>query len=286
MFGTLFSAVEPNIQAVALSGGGGTSVDIARTAITGRLLAVAYGQANRLLNVIPPVVAPPQCPYYDPLNDNYVFRDQPGVNSPSQPSSTGLCPVSVPETGVKVNHVPGAIVVQAGFESADWLQMLGDPLSFASHLKLDPLPGNTPKPVLFLFAEGDPEVPNPANSAFIRAAGIADRSWLLQSHQLVNPQLSPTYPVVKTNIPNVFVLNPHRLLSNPDVFSDPGQRSIALAEQQQVAEFLNSDGTTNPNPNGVLTGPFKESDKLFVVPQSLPDQLNYLPVPAPPSNQQ
>jgi len=246
IFGTVFNAVDPNIQAVALSVGGGSSVDIARTAITGRLLALGYAQQKGLFNVLL-AGAPPQPYYNDPMNDNYVFRDQPVV----------------------INKVPGSVAVQAGFESADWLQMLGDPLSFASHLKLDPLPGVAPKPVLFLFAKGDIEVPNPANSALIRAAGIEKTSWFLQFDQAVAAARAAGYNDLS---------NPHRLLSYPGVFDSPDQQSIALAEQQQVATFLAKDGQANPNPNPLLTAPFRGL-QLFVTPQELPEQLNYFQIP-------
>lgn len=246
IFGTLFNAVEPNVDAVALSVGGGSSVDIARTAITGRPLALAYAQHYGLLNVIL-AGAPPQPYFNDPMNDNYVFRDQ----------------------DVVVNKVPGAVAVQAGFESADWLQMLGDPLSFASHLKLDPLPGVTPKPVLFLFAKGDVEIPNPMNSALIRAAGIEETSWFLQFDLALDTAGDAGYTKP---------FDPHRLLSYPGIFSYPNQRSIALAEQQQVATFLGSDGKKDSDPNPLLTAPF-EGVHLFVKPGSLPEQLNYFQIP-------
>ena len=246
IFGTLFNAVEPDVQALVLSVGGGSSVDIARTAITGRPLALAYAQQYGLLNVIL-AGAPPQPYFNDPMNDNYVFRDQ----------------------EVVVNKVPGAVAVQAGFESADWLQMLGDPLSFASHLKLDPLPGLTPKPVLFLFAKGDIEIPNPMNSALIRAAGIQETSWFLQFDQAMAAASAAGYNDLS---------NPHRLFSYPGVFSYPDQQSIALAEQQQVATFLASDGKKDPDPNPLLTAPFN-GVQLFVKPASLPEQLNYFQIP-------
>ncbi len=41
-YGTLFEAVEPNVGAAVLNGDGGTSVDVARLAITGRPLAIEY----------------------------------------------------------------------------------------------------------------------------------------------------------------------------------------------------------------------------------------------------
>ena len=51
--------------------------------------------------------------------------------------------------------------------------MSGDPLSFAPHLQLSPLAGMTARPVLVQFARADMTMPNPANSALIRAGRAA-----------------------------------------------------------------------------------------------------------------
>lgn len=250
IFGTVFNAVEPGVRAAMLSVGGGTSVDIARLAVAARPLADAYAMANDINNV-QRNGAPPQWPFsaYDDdnyLNDNYVFRGQ----------------------GPVVNTVAGAPTVQAGFEAADWIQMIGDPLAFAPHLKLNPLPGVNAKPVLFLFSEGDLEVPNPTNSALIRAAGIQSTSWSMQFDQVIGKH--------GQNVQNYCGSNdPHTAFSYPTIFSCGGdQLSIALAEQQQAATFLASDGAQNPNPNTFLTGSLKGTS-LFVVPATLPDTLNY-----------
>ncbi|HEY3938878.1 MAG TPA: Ig-like domain-containing protein, partial [Bryobacteraceae bacterium] len=114
-YGTLFQAVEPNVKAAVLSGAGGTSVDVARLALTGRPLAVEFlATVNSGLFNVPPAPDEPYFPdpYPPPLfNDNYPFRDVPPV----------------------VNQVPGAMAIQAAFEAADWLGMLGDPLAYAPH---------------------------------------------------------------------------------------------------------------------------------------------------------
>ena len=95
--------------------------------------------------------APPEPYFLDAFNDNYVFRSLPAVTT--------------------TNNVPGAIPIQNAFESIDWLGMSGDPLAFAAKLK--------PRPTRLLvqFSFGDLEVPNPAESALIRAAGLIISSW-------------------------------------------------------------------------------------------------------------
>jgi hypothetical protein len=74
---------------------------------------------------------------------------------------------------------------------------------------------------------------------------------------------------------------PHRILANPTLFSvltPSSETSIALAEQQQVAAFLKSNGTSNPNPNNYVTFPFTPAMNLFQVPTTLPEQLNFLQI--------
>ena len=242
-YGTLFQAVEPAIKAAVLNGAGGTSVDVARLSITGRPLAIEYLRSINpaLLNVPPPPNGN--------FNDNYVFRD----TSPVE------------------NHVPGAMAIQAAFEAADWLGMLGDPLSYAPHLTQSPLAGVPPKSTLFQFGFGDLEVPNPTESAVIRAADAQSSAWFLRfdNAAVIEPDLKGV------GLKEVgFPILPHRALSNPNIFDYPHETPLALAEQQQVAAYFASDGTTNPDPNPFLTAPFA-GQLLFEIPKTLPEQLNF-----------
>ncbi len=240
--GTLFHAVEPNVGTAVLNGAGGSSVDVARLSISGRSLAIEY-----LVSVNPALLNFGGVDF----NDNYVFRDSPPVT----------------------NNVPGAMAIQAAFEAADWLGMLGDPLSYAPHLGVSPLPGVPVKSTLFQFGLGDLEVPNPTESAVIRAANAQQTSWYFLFNQAaaVAPGLVPlTYDGVG------FPILPHRILSNPTVFEFPDETPLSMAEQQQVAGYFVADGKSGPNPNDFLTGSkYSEMLPLFVIPQTLPEQLNY-----------
>ncbi len=181
-----------------------------------------------------------------------------------------------------VNSVLGAIDIQAAFEVADWLGMLGDPLGYASHLKTAPLAGVPAKSTLFQFAFGDLEVPNPTNSALIRAADGQNSSWYLRFDQAVqtHPELlgvldpSGSFPIL-----------PHRFLSNPTIF-DPqlaAETSLAIAGQRQIANYFASDGQIIPDPNTFLQGPFS-GIRLFEMPVTLPEQLNFLLAGPPPGS--
>ena len=254
IYGTLAHAVEPHIRAAVLNGDGGPFSDDARLAISSRPLGAAYlGMNNPALLNVPP--AQPEEYFHDAFNDNYVYRDSPVV----------------------INNVPGALDIQAAFETAEWLNMLGDPLSFAPHLKTAPLAGLSPKQTMFQIGLGDLEVPNPMNTQVIRAANATFSSWYLRFDRAVasHPELlATTYAGVG------FPILPHRILSNPTIFDPalPAETSIALAEQQQVARYFADDGKTNPDPNQFLTGGPYSGVRLFEVPWLLPTRLNFLQI--------
>jgi dienelactone hydrolase len=266
-YGTLFHAVEPAVKAAVLNGAGGTSVDVARLALTARPLALGYlASVNPMLFNVPP--APPEPYFYGHdsmfparFNDNYVFRDDP--------------------RGIVTNAVPGAMAIQAAFEAADWLGMLGDPLSYAPHLAQSPLAGVPAKSTLFQFGLADLEVPNPTESGVIRAAGPQSSVWLLRFDKVAG--IAPDLVPLGRNDPSVgFPILPHRILSNPTIFDILNEKPLALAEQQQVAAYFASNGTTNPDPNQFLTGAFA-GQTVFEAPTipALPEQLNYFQLQQP-----
>jgi pimeloyl-ACP methyl ester carboxylesterase len=261
--GTLFSAVEPAVTAAVLNGDGGTSSDIARLAITGRPLGMAFLQVvgdPMLLNVLAGI-AEPEAYFHDAFNDNYVFRNDP-------PRANDL------------TKDGGAIQVQAAFEAADWLGMVGDPLAFAPHLKNSPLPGVPAKRTLFQFGFGDLEVSNPTESAVVRAAGA--QSATSYFHFEVAAAIQPSILAIQDPATPMLPILPHRVLSNPTIFTPGNQAelSLALAEQQQTADFFASNGSSITDPNIYLSAPFSPADRVFETPiNSLPENLNFLQIP-------
>jgi hypothetical protein len=151
LYGTLLTAVDPNVRAAVLNAGGGTVIHISNTS----------DQLHPLVREILALHMPSILNAGSDFNANIVLRDQP----------------------VKVNTVPGAIDIQDYLERLEWLQAIGDPIPYAPHLKQSPLPSVPSKRVLFQIARGDHTVPNPTNSNLIRAAGGQD-STVMYRHDM------------------------------------------------------------------------------------------------------
>ena len=249
-YGVVFEAVEPNVSAGTLNGCG-SQIDVARLSILGRQLGAGYlaSFSPPLLNV---PLAPSQAYFHDSFNDEYVYRGQAITDS-----------------------VPGAMAIQAAFEQAEWLSLLGDPLSYAPHLWNQPLSGVPPKLILDQFGLGDLEVPNPTESAVVRAGALQLGTWMLRTDIVasIEPQLlglmMPGFPLP---------IYPHRFLANPTFFSagiPPLEDAIGIAAQSQIADFFTHGSI--PDPNQYFTGPFAGLS-LFQIPMPLPDQLNFLQI--------
>ncbi|HVW85223.1 MAG TPA: hypothetical protein VHB50_11110, partial [Bryobacteraceae bacterium] len=249
-YGTLLRALEPGVKKAVLNGAGGSSVDVARFAVTGRMIATSYllGVSPALFNV-PPAPAPPyfrNLPFMQPqFNDEYVFRN-PGVTVHSTDD--------------------GALQIQGAFEVADWLHMPGDPLSYAAKLPV----GST----LFQFGLGDLEVPNPAESAVVRTANAKPYTWLF--HFEIAGSIAPELFGISTPDTGGLPILPHRILSNPTIFADPAETSVALAEQKQAASFFN--GAANPDANQFLTAPYTGVPLFENPPATLPDTLGFFQI--------
>ncbi len=226
IYGTIFSALEPSILASALNSGGGSLSDIARTSQSLRLLGILVlaGRTPSLLN------------NGSNFDDGSVLRYQP----------------------VRIEDVPGAIPVQDFFEIVEWYGAAGDALAYAPHLKSSTLPGVQIKPVLFQFGSGDPVVPNPAQTALVRAANMRESTQFLR------------YDLARAVAPSL-PSSPHSAIAN---INSTAELTLALALQQQIAGFLLSGGKTIPNGN-VLVRPLFGKD-LFESPQFLTEDFNYV----------
>ncbi len=254
-YGTLFEAVEPGVSAGTLNVGGGTQTDVARLSPIARQLGGLYlsGFTPSLLNVPP---AAPQAYFHDSFNDRYVYPGQ-----------------------VVTASVSGALAIQAAFEQSDWLGMIGDPLSFAPHLQTRPLAGVPAKPILVQFGLGDLEVPNPTESALVRAGNLQGSAWVLNTY--VEASIDPSFLSVQQPPAAPFPIYPHRFLSNPTLFSGPGiATAVGVAAQSQIADFCLSGGATISNANQ-YTGPYSGAplfQPFAQVPASLLSELNFIQI--------
>jgi pimeloyl-ACP methyl ester carboxylesterase len=140
MYGTMLTAVEPNISAAVLNSGGGTLTDIARTSNDFRIFALLD-----LLGRSPSLTG-------NGLNfeDGYTLRYQP----------------------VNVLKDPAVLAVQEFFERTEWYGTPGDAIGYAPHLASSTLPNVPIKPVLFQYGIGDSTVPNPSETNLVRAANM------------------------------------------------------------------------------------------------------------------
>src|SRR5262249_10271352 len=132
---------------------------------------------------------------------------------------------------VLVNDVAGAIPIQQKFEQFEWISNGAQQGAYAVHLRLKPLAGVPPRPLLIRIALGDRTVPNDETAEMVQAGLLADRVTLFRHDCFA---LNTAFP------------DPHGfLIATGDVRS----RGVALTAQAQVAQFFASDGTVTPDPD-------------------------------------
>jgi uncharacterized protein (TIGR03437 family) len=204
IYGTVFHAIEPQIRAAALNVGGGSVIDIARLSPSFRFLLRDYLGTR----------VPPLLDSTGDFEDNLPLRDQP----------------------VRINQTARVSDIQQLLEYLEWLQMRGDPLAYAPHIRSSPLAGATARPALWQLARGDGTMPNPTSTNLIRWAGMRDMSTLYRHDvaRAADPLLSD---------------NPHAFLVD---FRSLAGIGIGLAAQAQIAQFFASDGSSVPQPGPVL----------------------------------
>ncbi len=224
IYGTMFLAIEPHVRVGVPNVAGGPTIDIIRMSPVFRPLFIQAVLARGLANAAPPVY----------VDENMPLRD--------------VAPV--------INGVPGAMAVQRFIDTSEWAGHVGNPVSYAPHLRKDPLPGVPAKTVLFQNAHGDVVVPNPTNTAIIRAGDLADR-WTFYRNDIAFG-LNPATPK-----------NPHTFLTG--TFAGGLAATVAIGAQAQIATFFASDGATIIDPDGAGT--------LFEVPivAPLPETTNFIP---------
>lgn len=225
-YGTLALAVIPEISAAVVNVPGGSLAEAGRISPVFRPVFTTSALATRqpaLLNK------------GDDFDEDMPLRDQP----------------------VRVRTLAGAAELQDFFERVEWIESLGAPAAVAAHLRTAPIPGIRPKRVLFQIALGDQSVPNPVNSALIRAAGAQEQTSLYRHDR------------ARTAVPEL-AANPHTFLVP---LGPPQQQLISLAAAQQALAFLGGLDLTVPDVNTLLREAFRQD--LFEVPAALPEATNF-----------
>jgi hypothetical protein len=173
-YGTLVLAVDPDVHAGVLNGDGGPGIDQNRLSPVNRpaLGAVLAAWVPSLINI-----------GGAQFNENLPLRDQPPVR----------------------NDVPGAMALQEVFDWLAWVQQAGNPVAYGPYLRRQPLEGVPAKSVILQCAKGDQQVPNPTETALLRAGGLADRATYYR-HDLAfaDPARNPTGVEVPKN-PHAFL---------------------------------------------------------------------------------
>jgi hypothetical protein len=231
IYGTILMGVEPHINAGVVNVPGGSITEIARLSPAFRILS-AIALAPRGLINLPPAPGLP-FPFNLQFNENLPLRDE----------------------VVRINNVPGAMAIQQTLDRFQWVQQAGNPVSYAQHIRKQPLQG-TSKPVLVQFAKGDVTVPNPTSSALIRAGGLQDRAVYFRNDLAFAAN-------------GATPKNPHTFLTN--IAAGGLAPLIAIGTQTQIATFFATNGATVIDPDGA--GP------LFEVPIAgpLPEVLSFIP---------
>lgn len=226
-YGAIASSMTPEISAAVLNVGGGYLSEAARLSPNFRpvfLVGPLATREPRLLNTP------------TGLDEDLPLRNEP----------------------VRIRTVAGAAAIQEMLERVEWLESLGAAAPVAAHLKQSPLPGFTPRRVLFQIAFGDMTVPNPANSSLVRAAGLREQTSLYRFDKA---------KAVATDLP----ANPHSFLLP---IGPNSQALISLAALQQGFQFLASGTEQVPDVNSLVRAAF--GTDLFEIPAEPPERTNFV----------
>jgi len=156
---------------------------------------------------------------------------------------------------IVINQVAGAMDIQKYFDEIAWIAASGDGVSYAPHIRKEPLTGMAPKSILINFGKGDESAPNPRTTQLLRAGGYADVASFYRN-DLAYAEDNTVYK------------NPHTYVQK---WMLPGLSGpIGRGGMEQFAIFLASHGKTIVHP---------EPARLFEVPISppLPEDFSYIP---------
>ncbi|TMQ11755.1 MAG: hypothetical protein E6J90_33760 [Deltaproteobacteria bacterium] len=234
IYGTMFLAIEPDVRVGVPNVPGGPAIEIIRLSPFFRDALFAPSVALRGL-----------------------------INNPSGATPGAQIIENIPLRGEppRINDVAGAMALQDFIDRSHWAAEVGDPVSYAPHVRKAPLAGVPAKSVIIQFAKGDQIVPNPTQTALVRAGDLADRTTFFRTDLFYASQPRPLPPAVAPPIyPHTFI----------NTFASPGSAAVSLQAQAQIATFFATDGAVTIDPDGA--GPLFETP----IGLPLPEALNFL----------
>jgi fermentation-respiration switch protein FrsA (DUF1100 family) len=243
----LATALDPRIRAGAFTAPGGGAQSFPFSPVT-------RGGVGAFLRARVP----------SPLEGNVPGLTQIGGVAVGQPFFNDNTPL--PHHAPVVNTVPRAMDIQQILERLRWAGQPSAPTLIAELLRVRPLPGVQPRPFIVQVARGDQQAVTPSIGAWMRAGALRDRVTLLRHDEAFTAR-----PDVQKN--------PHTLLFRTDAPA-ASTKALALALQDQVASFFESDGATVVDPDEIARPTF--ADDVFEVPigddsvRAL-DDMNYIP---------
>jgi len=227
IYGGVAFANEPAILNAAFVSGGGTVYDILLTSETLHPLLTQIVLANHLPSLFNSGPGD--------FNENYVLPDLP----------------------VRVNDVPGAVELQDFFEMAEWLTVYADPTAWSPHFRASPLPGMPSRQAIFQEGWGDQTVPNPSNTAMVRAAHMEDMERYYR-----NDIARSIFPFFN---------------ADPDFFlaylNTKQETSVALTAENMIGVFFATNGVLAPMGNDLMQVVF--GTNIWQIPSALTDALNF-----------
>jgi hypothetical protein len=152
-------------------------------------------------------------------------------------------------------HVDGAFDIQKYMDNVEWVAASGDGASYIPHIRREPLPGNSPKSVLFMIQKGDQSAPNPRSTQLARAGGLADVTTFFR-----NDLAFADDPTINKN--------PHSMQLRWPMSGLSG--AVGRGSVEQTAIFLSSGGRNIVHPE-----PAKYFETPIVLPP--PEDFSYIP---------
>ncbi|RCW67373.1 hypothetical protein [Pseudorhodoferax soli] len=228
VYGTMLLAVDKDLVAGVPNVGGGSLIEATRLGgLRSLRVASLAGRTPSLINLPPTATGAAQ------FDENLPFRGQPVLSK----------------------HVDGAQAIAKLFDHSEWAQQSGEATAYAPLIRLRPLAGHAPKPIVYQLAKGDTVMTNTSSGMVVRGGALGDRvSWF--RHDLA------------FNNNNAVARNPHGYMLD---ITNPAALPYALQAQRQIGAFLASGGTDFSDADG--TGPYYEN----VVDPAVLDALNFLP---------